>query len=134
RRGRSRLRARCGTREDASLSAPQKRAPNRFWASRSWRAKAVGKCAEASAARCDTGECHENAYPFRVVASAHLSDSGVDRGWALEQAWLTVQGAKGTGPSLFEWRERAAAGPLPAVIFNGTLGEASERFLLSIVD
>jgi hypothetical protein len=75
-------------------------------------------------------------YPdaFRSVAPLVLS-SRIDRGWALERAWLKHLGVSfDRSPSLGTWREDARNHVRPAVIFNTTVVESGERFLFPTVD
>ena len=75
-------------------------------------------------------------YPdaFRSVAPLLLSPR-IDRGWALERAWLKhLQVSFDTSPSLGAWRQDARNHVRPAVIFNTTLVESGERFLFPTVD
>jgi hypothetical protein len=75
-------------------------------------------------------------YPdaFRSVAPLLLSPR-IDRGWALERAWLKhLKVSFDTSPSLGTWRADARNHLRPAVIFNSTLVETGERFLFPTVD
>lgn len=75
-------------------------------------------------------------YPdvFRSVAPLLLSPR-IDRGWALERAWLKhLQVPFDISPSLGTWRVDARNHLRPAVIFNTTLVETGERFLFPTVD
>jgi hypothetical protein len=75
-------------------------------------------------------------YPdtFRSVAPLLLSPR-IDRGWALERAWLKhLHVSFENSPSLGSWRQDARNHVRPAVIFNTTLVETGERFLFSSVD
>jgi hypothetical protein len=75
-------------------------------------------------------------YPdaFRSVAPLLLSPR-IDRGWALERAWLKhFQAAFDSSPSLGTWRQDARNHSRPAVMFNTTLVETGERFLFPTVD
>lgn len=54
-----------------------------------------------------------------------------DRGWALENAWIT--GWK-QPPNLSDWRADVAAGSRPAVIFNATAAESGQRFVIASTD
>ena len=51
-----------------------------------------------------------------------------DRGWALENAWITRWSHP---PNLSDWRRDVELGIKPAVIFNATAAESGQRFLLS---
>jgi hypothetical protein len=51
-----------------------------------------------------------------------------DRGWALENAWIT---GWSNPPNLRDWRQNVELGTRPAVIFNATAAESGERFLIS---
>jgi hypothetical protein len=55
----------------------------------------------------------------------------VDRGWALENAWIA--GWKDP-PNISNWRKDVAAGHRPAAIFNATAAENGERFLIASTD
>jgi hypothetical protein len=75
-------------------------------------------------------------YPdvFRSVAPLLLSPR-IDRGWALERTWLKhLQVSFDTSPSLGTWRVDARNHLRPSVIFNTTLVETGERFILPTVD
>jgi hypothetical protein len=75
-------------------------------------------------------------YPdaFRSVAPLLLSPR-IDRGWALERAWLKhLEVSFDNSPSLGTWRQDARDHVRPAVIFNATLVESGERFLFPTVD
>jgi hypothetical protein len=75
-------------------------------------------------------------YPdmFRSVAPLLLSRR-IDRGWALERAWLKhLPVPFDSSPSLGTWRADARNHLRPAVIFNTTLVETGERFLFPTVD
>jgi len=75
-------------------------------------------------------------YPdaFRSVAPLLLSPR-IDRGWALERAWLQHLGVSfDRSPSLGTWRKDARNHVRPAVIFNTTVVESGERFLFPTVD
>lgn len=51
-----------------------------------------------------------------------------DRGWAMEQAWKATLG---TDPTLADWRADVRAGRRPAVLFNATIAETGDRYVLS---
>jgi len=51
-----------------------------------------------------------------------------DRGWALENAWITGWTQP---PNLSDWRHDVELGTRPAVIFNATAAESGQRFLIS---
>jgi len=75
-------------------------------------------------------------YPdaLRSVAPLLLSPR-IDRGWALERAWLkNLHVAFNNSASLSTWREDARKNLRPAVIFNTTLVETGERFIFPTVD
>lgn len=61
-----------------------------------------------------------------------------DRGWALEQAWLSQQETQtpdeGLEDKLSEWRNDARAGVRPAVIFNTTVTETGHRLPLTTTE
>lgn len=50
-----------------------------------------------------------------------------DRGWALENAWITGWNQP---PNMSDWIRDVGRGTRPAVIFNGTAAENGERFLI----
>jgi hypothetical protein len=59
----------------------------------------------------------------------------IDRGWALERAWLKhLRVPFDNAPSLGTWRVDARNHLRPAVIFNTTLVETGERFIFPTVD
>ena len=61
-------------------------------------------------------------------------DSGfifMDRGRMLEESWRTRMPAKQADATLIGWQADAAIGMRPAVIFNSTLVETGDRYLLS---
>ena len=60
-------------------------------------------------------------------------DGRRDRGWALEQTWRSRLAAGSTRDTLASWTENARAGTRPAVVFNATLMETGQRFLISRV-
>lgn len=76
-------------------------------------------------------------YPdmWRAVMPILLSPR-IDRGWALETAFLReVKSIRdGDWPTLGSWRADARLGKRPAVIFNTTAVESGERFLFPTVD
>lgn len=55
----------------------------------------------------------------------------VDRGWALENAWIAGWDHP---PNIRDWRQDVAAGHRPAAIFNATAAENGERFLIASTD
>ncbi len=62
------------------------------------------------------------------------SDSGfifMDRGRMLESSWRNRLPASQTDATLLSWEKDTAAGIRPAVIFNSTLVETGDRYLLS---
>lgn len=64
----------------------------------------------------------------------HLSDSGfifMDRGRMLEASWRKRLPATQADSTLLGWENDAAKGIRPAVIFNSTLVETGDRYLLS---
>jgi len=61
----------------------------------------------------------------------HTSTRLIDRGWALEQAWRRRGNLDYT---LGGWRAGVTEGFRPAVIFNSTLVESGEPFLLATTD
>ena len=59
----------------------------------------------------------------------------IDRGWSLENAWETPwREAQQTPPVMSTWRDDVRAGTRPAVIFNATVSESGERFLIASTD
>jgi predicted acylesterase/phospholipase RssA len=68
-------------------------------------------------------------HPFTLLNGRNLTN---DRGTALENAWRTTPGLKEA--TLSRWRQDASAGYRPAVIFNSTIVETGERFLISTAD
>lgn len=56
-----------------------------------------------------------------------------DRGWSLENAWATAW-RQADQPFMSEWRNDVRAGTRPAVIFNATVAENGERFLIASTD
>lgn len=71
------------------------------------------------------------AYPdlFRALFGFVPFDRSLDRGWALEQAWrrqlLHPQA------TLVDWQADVAQGWRPAAVFNATVAETGEQFLLT---
>lgn len=70
------------------------------------------------------------------VSSGHLrtSDGGfifTDRGRTLETSWRERLPAAQSDATLNDWRNDSASGIRPAVIFNATLVETGDRYLLS---
>lgn len=73
-------------------------------------------------------------YPDFVRAWAVLLiPREIDRGWAIEQAWRQYLTDR-KSPTLDQWRCDAKHGLRPATIFNTTLVDTGERFLLPTVD
>jgi Patatin-like phospholipase len=72
------------------------------------------------------------AYPdfWRSVAP-FLVDRRLDRGWGLEQSWSRQLHFP---PTLRAWRRDVAAGWRPAQVFNATVTETGDRFLLTPID
>jgi hypothetical protein len=64
--------------------------------------------------------------PFTLLNGKNLTN---DRGTALENAWRTTPGLKKA--TLSAWRQDSDLGTRPAVIFNSTVVETGERFLIS---
>jgi hypothetical protein len=68
----------------------------------------------------------------------HLVDGGLiytDRGLTLEESWKRRMGQVGhDDATLTQWREEVKLGKRPAVIFNSTLVETGERYILSSTD
>jgi len=65
--------------------------------------------------------------PFSKRTSTRL----IDRGWALEQSWRRRGNLDAT---LGDWRNGVSQGLRPAVIFNSTIVESGEPFLLATTD
>jgi Patatin-like phospholipase len=58
-----------------------------------------------------------------------------DRGWSLENAWATAwREAHQDIPTMRQWRVDVANGTRPAVIFNATVSENGNRFLVASTD
>ena len=71
------------------------------------------------------------AYPdyLKVIGLPFLAGKEIDRGWAIEQAWkgnLNYPKANFT-----KWRELVLKGMLPLPVFNSTIVETGQRFMLS---
>ena len=73
----------------------------------------------------------------------HLADGGsifFDRGLMLEKSWLHHRSDPQhdpllkSDPMLMEWRQDVAGAVRPAIIFNSTLVETGQRFLLATTD
>jgi len=59
----------------------------------------------------------------------------LDRGWSLENAWATGwRESQQPQPTMAQWRRDVQKGARPAVIFNATISENGERFLISSTD
>ncbi len=74
---------------------------------------------------------------FDSKANFHLVDGGSifwDRGRALEDSWRARLSPEGSDAQLMDWRNDAARGDRPGVIFNSTLVETGKRLLLSTVE
>ena len=55
----------------------------------------------------------------------------LDRGWSLENAWVTPwRESKQKPPMMEDWRKDVTAGTRPAVIYNATAVENGQRFLI----
>jgi len=67
--------------------------------------------------------------PFTLLNGKNLTN---DRGTALENAWRATPDLKAA--TLSGWRQEAAKGKRPAVVFNSTIVETGERFLMSTTD
>ena len=67
--------------------------------------------------------------PFTLLSGQNLTN---DRGTALENAWRTTPGLKQA--TLSHWRQDTSQGSRPAIIFNSTIVETGERFLISTTD
>jgi hypothetical protein len=74
------------------------------------------------------------AYPdlWRTIAPWLIRSKARDRGWAQEQLWR--KGLDDGDVSLHDWRRGVAGGYRPATIFNATVTETGERFLLTPID
>jgi Patatin-like phospholipase len=58
-----------------------------------------------------------------------------DRGWSLENAWATAwREAHQDTPTMRQWRVDVTNGTRPAVIFNATVSENGDRFLVASTD
>jgi len=58
-----------------------------------------------------------------------------DRGWSLENAWATAwREAHQDTPTMRQWRVDVANGTRPAMIFNATVSENGDRFLVASTD
>jgi len=66
-----------------------------------------------------------------VPVAGTLVPETFDRGWALENAWIT--GWK-QPPNISDWRANVAQGRRPAVIFNATAAESGQRFVTASTD
>jgi hypothetical protein len=62
------------------------------------------------------------------VFGSLLVPQTLDRGWALENAWLAGWKER---PKMSDWRQDVGHGRRPAVIFNATASENGERFLIA---
>lgn len=60
-----------------------------------------------------------------------LIPQDIDRGWALENAWIS---GWRNPPNISDWRADVAAGRRPAAIFNATAAENGDRFLIASTD
>jgi hypothetical protein len=70
-----------------------------------------------------------------VPIAGSLIKQTVDRGWSLENAWATAwRDAHQEAPFMSRWREDVRNGTRPAVIFNATVSESGERFLVASTD
>jgi hypothetical protein len=72
--------------------------------------------------------------PFRIfLPYVRISEEQKtrDRGFALEQTWLNQGPVKAF---LSEWRDGVTRGSRPGIIFNSTLAETGQPFLLSTTD
>jgi hypothetical protein len=78
------------------------------------------------------------AYPDLARTSPLLGlavPQSLDRGWSLENAWGTSwKKMKQETPRMSEWREDVSKGIRPAVIFNATVSENGDRFLVASTD
>lgn len=71
------------------------------------------------------------AYPdaLRTVGLPFLVEKETDRGWAIEQAWKGNLNFPGT--TLTQWRELVLQGEFPVPVFNATIVETGQRFMLT---
>ncbi len=67
-------------------------------------------------------------FPYLRISEAQMT---LDRGFVLEQTWRE---AGSVTASLSEWRDGVTLGFRPAVIFNSTLAETGQPFLLATTD
>jgi len=78
------------------------------------------------------------AYPDLARTSPLLGlavPQSLDRGWSLENAWGTSwKKMKQEPPRMSDWREDVSKGIRPAVIFNATVSENGDRFLVASTD
>ncbi|HTP67968.1 MAG TPA: patatin-like phospholipase family protein [Dongiaceae bacterium] len=59
----------------------------------------------------------------------------LDRGWSLENAWATAwKKMRQEAPRMSDWRADVSKGIRPAVIFNATVSENGDRFLVASTD
>jgi hypothetical protein len=70
------------------------------------------------------------AYPdlWRFLSIYHAHEPYLDRGWAMQQTWAARLSAN---HRLATWGAATLRGRVPAVIFNATVAETGERFVLS---
>lgn len=71
------------------------------------------------------------AYPdfWRSFSIRHPFDRMLDRAWAMERAWERTLG-RDQPPTLAEWGDKAREGEMPVLLFNATVSETGERFLM----
>lgn len=74
------------------------------------------------------------AYPdlFRALFGFVPGDRSLDRGWALERAWRRQ--LLHPDASLVDWQADVAEGWRPAAVFNATVAETGDQFLLTPLD
>jgi hypothetical protein len=73
------------------------------------------------------------AYPdlWRVFGPFLVQPKTLDRGWALEEAWHRHLRPRQSSPKLSEWRAGIEQGWRPLTVFNATIVENGQRFLLA---
>jgi hypothetical protein len=57
-----------------------------------------------------------------------------DRAWAMEQSWRHHLVADTLADTLHGWRARVADGQLPVVLFNSTIADTGDRFVITPTD
>ena len=66
----------------------------------------------------------------RIIADTFGTPRLRDRGDAIERSWNNPLGAS-TPPTLLDWRRRVLGGKLPIPVFNATIVNGGQRYLLS---